>query len=240
MNFDRFFPKRNKKEAQPLPKILPFDIRYALQYKGGLLNGSEIEAFSRSNFIEEAFYLTSKGLVGNPDIHKAFLGKYIAYVLGKDTKKSDAQEIISNALNSRSDISVQGKKLAQISRQGFDFWQEKFQSLATELSNDERNIFLLAHTTLVGFDSFLKAFSEKNKTLNILIPEWVENEEFGYAIDFNNGQAHINWLRKTLGIKGDSVLVDDTRKTGATLGKFSKFLTENGSPNIEPKVLFVS
>jgi len=228
-----------RREVETPLEILPSDVRYALQYKGGVLNKTELDALIQNNFTNEALYLVFKSLVDAPNEHKKLLEEYIAGAINKDAAvdKNFVRELVAPALSNKENITVQGKKLTQISRQGFDLWQEKFSSLAEKLSSDERDVYLIAHSTFIGMDAFLKFFSKKNKNLNILIPEWIGNENIGYVVNFVDELANVTWLRLPFENKKDLILVEDTKNTGKTLQKIQDFLMENGCQELETIVL---
>ncbi|OGI66320.1 hypothetical protein A3A95_01685 [Candidatus Nomurabacteria bacterium RIFCSPLOWO2_01_FULL_39_18] len=238
MNIFEKFTNRKSKTVEQDQKILPSDIRYALQYKKSLLNRIDIETLVRNNFENEALYLTFKSLTENPEQHRTLLEKCISCVLesGNDTKtqKNTLQKLILEALGNRNDIQVKGGKLAQLSRQGFDLWQDKFKLVASQLSDDDRNVFLVTNPMLIGLSSFVQAFSEKNKTLNIVVPAWLEKENMGYVVTFAGGKMNVEWLRKPFD-KRDLVIIDDTRNTGDTLERIRDYFVKNGSQ--EPEML---
>jgi hypothetical protein len=230
MNFPNPFSPKTPKESAPLGKILPFDVRYALQHKEGALNRQDLEALVNNGFENEALYLIAKSLVGNPDQQRAFIGKYINLVLqnspDKEGQESLRQTLIQE-LQGAENSSAQGDKLAQLSRQGFDVWKEKFQSLSRELSSDTRDVYLIAHAMLMGLQFFAKDFSERNKKLNIVVPEWLGQENIGYSISFEGGVAKVDWLRVPAS-EAKMVLVDETQNTGETMKKIQDYFAGNG------------
>ncbi len=239
MKFDRLFSRKPKVEEKP-QKLLPEDVRYALKYKEGLLNKEDIKTLVRSNFVNEAIYLTFKSLINDAEKHRQLLEKYISYIFNDNTlinKRALIEEILYKALDSEQNVSVKGSKLAQLSRQGFDLWQEKYEALAQKLSTDERNVYLLAHSTFIGLEAFLKKFSETNKTLNILVCEWTQVKNMGYVIDLHDKKAQVSNLQKPFKNNTGCVLIDDTKNTGNTLEKAEQFLEQNGCQNLEIMVL---
>ena len=81
---ENFFSKKifnTNRSNEKLPeKILPSDVRYALQYKEGLLNKSDLEILAMSNFENEAAYLALKNLRNEPEKHKILFEKYIGFI----------------------------------------------------------------------------------------------------------------------------------------------------------------
>ncbi len=234
LNFERK-NKGGEGQSQKDAKILPSDVRYALQYKEALLNKDEIETLNDNYFENEALYLTLKGLQDNPEEQKILLERYVGYVL-KKTKtgaenKPELREIIRESLESLGQGSVQGGKLAQLSRQGFEFWQEKFEQKAIELSKDKRNVFLVANAMLLGLGSFVKNFSETSKPLGIIIPKWLNEGAHivGYTINFKDGEAEVDFLKKnSYKDQAVTVLVDDATNSGKVFAKIKEYWTRNG------------
>jgi len=93
---------------------------------------------------------------------------------------------------------------------------------------------LVTNPMLIGLSSFVQAFSEKNKTLNIVVPAWLEKENMGYVVTFAGGKMNVEWLRKPFD-KRDLVIIDDTRNTGDTLERIRDYFVKNGSQ--EPEML---
>lgn len=216
--------------------ILPFDVRYALQYKGGILNQTEIKILAENNFENEACFLFLKSLRDDPLKHKEFLQKYCDIIIEQteENTKSFLRELIIKTLaEKQNDVKIEAGKLAQLSRQDFDWWRIKFKSLAYKLSESEKNIFLIAHTTLMGLPYFLKAFQTRNKNLYIIVPQW-ENNKIGYSINFTEkNKVILHWFFLPSEKNIACVLVDDTQNTGETLKKVSGILKRANFLNIE-------
>lgn len=235
-----FFERKDTKQETP-EKILPFDIRYALEHRGCILSKQDIETLARNNFENEALYLTFKSFRGNPQKHKELLQKYIDSFLENNKlqgeNKDFLKEFILETLKDIDKVAVEGTKLSQLSHQGFELWQEKHNELALELSKNSSDVFIMAHSMFIGLNSFLKYFYEERKKLNILIPEWMETETPGYVINFDDEQkSTVDWLKKPFG-EIDSIIVDDTKNTGNILKRSKTFLVENGSSDPEVRVI---
>lgn len=239
MDFRRIFEQKKKEktqqESKKETKILPGDVRYALQYGDALMGKKEIEVLAMSNFENEAVYLVFKGLETNPDAQKEFLEKYVSFVLNKSEDRRNNRDalnkLITEIVKKSDKLSVKGGKLAQISRQGFDLWQEKFKSLAQELSKDKRNVFFIANSMMLGLEKFIEEFSKNNKKLNILIPTKMtgENNNIGYSINFNDKEAEVEYFENMGPQKENSLFVDDTLHTGQVLNKLKEFWVKDGS-----------
>lgn len=233
----KFFERKLRPVEKSPQKFLPSDVRYALKYRNGNLNKEEILSLFE-NFKNETIYLALKGLRHNPEVQKSLIENYISHILSGGNE-NELKLLIEKSLANMEEEFVPGDKLGQISRQGFDLWKEKFNKLATELSMDERRVFLVAHATLMGLDKFVIHFNEKNKTLNILIPSWIEEElkQVGYSIKFENNKFTVNLLDREFEKDSRSVLVDETERTGKMFEKIKRYWTEDGSPEPETMVI---
>lgn len=234
MKFFENLKKSNKNEK--VEKILPSDVRYALQYKEGMLNKEEIETLIMSNFESEGFYLIAKGIQENPEIQKSLVENYAKLILnGEPNSNLLLKEFLSKEISNIKDTEVNGVKLAQVSRQGFELWQKKYEEIARELSDNKKDVFILAHSTFIGLSHFIKEFSQKNKTINILVPLWFEKDQqyIGYSINFDQKEVNTTWLNKSFK-KESSIIFDDTIKTGGTISKINGYLSESlgNSPEI--------
>lgn len=239
------FFRRSKKNEQAPIKILPEDVRYALQYGKGLLNKDEIEILNRNHFENEAFYLTVKGLQGSPKKQKELLEKYTIYEFSKKEEhkenKTRLQNLINEYIKELGDSLVKGGKLAQLSRQGFDFWQERFENKAKELSKDKRNVFLVANAMMLGLGHFIREFKKENKSFNIIMPEWMRQDAgtIGYSIDFEKEKVIVNFLKKNYDKKDAlTVLVDDATNSGNVFRKIKEYWEKSGLK--EPDTIAIS
>jgi hypothetical protein len=140
---------------------------------------------------------------------------------------------------------VLGTKLAQLSRAGSDHWQNAFRRLAERCFVDHAGALpcLIAHTSLLGYHHFVQVYSQKpNARILILIPEHLldtDNPHMGYRITlganpsvmrqpkelciFANWQClgeQCNFGRKYC---SNTIFIDDTINSGATIGKIESF-----------------
>lgn len=240
-----FFEKRKNKEKPQYIKILPSDVRYALQYKEALLNKDEIEQLNENHFETEAFYMTIKGLQENPEVQKELLEKYIKNeITNKDSEKESKnalQNLLKEYIKELGESSVKGGKLAQLSRQGFEFWQERFENKAKELSKDKRNVFLVANAMMLGLSHFVKEFKKENKPLNIIIPDWLKQgaHTIGYSVNLEDKENLVDFLKRS-DDKNEAlaVLVDDATNSGSVFNKIKKYWEDNGLK--EPETVAIS
>lgn len=238
--------KKRSEEEKSRSRILPPTIRYALQYGEALVGKNEIKNLNDTDYFEnEVLYLTIKGLEEKPEEQKILLERYLDYILNKTNIKEKDREVSRNIINESlkdlDSVSVKASKLAQLSRQGFDLWQEKFQKKAEELSEDKRNVFLVANSMFLGLGSFVDQFSKKNKALNIITPKWIDEGThiIGYTISFENGKASVDFLLRSYdGDQAGTVFVDDTMKSGKLFAKIKDYWARNRME--EPDIITIS
>lgn len=234
-SLEKIFPKKITKEETSA--ILPFNVRYALQYKKSIFGKEEIESLAKNGFEKEAMYLMLKELRKYPIQQKELLEKYINQIINNidnnQNNKEELVELVTKSMIGINDIAVEAGKLAQISRQGEKIWEERFEESAVLLSKDNRNVFLIAHAILLGLEEFIKSFYKEKKQLGILVPSWIEseNEISGYIVTFKERKVNIDWLKEGNFYKNNAVLVDDTKNTGRIFDKMKKFWSKDGSNN---------
>lgn len=226
---------------QPSPemkteKILPSDIRYALKYAQGHIKPIDIETLNHSHFISEATYVLTKGLSGNLERHASYLKELVTLYKEKtENVKNQVIELNDQYINSLpKDQEIDALKLAQISRQGFDLWQEKYKETAERLAQERKSIFLLANSTIIGLEHFVKAFARINKELNIIFPEYIEKklETIGYSYSFEENQVSTSNINRDFDRPEDAVILDDTRNTGETFKEIASFWNEKDEHKI--------
>lgn len=131
-------------------------------------------------------------------------------------------------------IEVYGMKLAQLSRQGFDHWKSLYVAAAQAYASDNRELFILGHSTLVGLPEFVSEFKEKGKTFHVLIPTFIGddlNPNCGYTIS----ETGVRFLSKNFSRPEHAVVLDDTRRTGKTFADVDAFWRResNSSPEFD-------
>jgi hypothetical protein len=222
-------------------KILPSDVRYALKYAQGLIRPADIETLNHSHFVPEATYMLTKGLANNPEQHSKYLKQLVT--LYKEKAESFKNQVV--VLNDEyikslpKDQEIDALKLAQISRQGFDLWQEKYKETAEQLAQESKSIFLLANSTIVGLEHFVKAFAEAQKELNIIFPEFIEKklETIGYSYSFEENQITTSDINRDFHRPENAVILDDTKNTGETFRDIALFWSKEGDHNISFKTI---
>lgn len=207
----RFLRKNSERSTSPTQRILPSSVRYALKYRGGELFGKEIESLADNGFVAEALYLASKALAVAPHDHRDF----VKSVVEANTDPQNLKKIVAEYAHKIPEGNVvQGKKLAQFSRQGFDTWHERFAETARECVEGEDIPVLIAHSMMAGLPEFSREFAGADKKFIVIIPEWIENDfsSVGYEVNPKYGQVEDFVLDSTKPV--NVKFIDDAYNTG--------------------------
>src|SRR5690606_2345069 len=150
----KIFGSNQYENKNPIGRILPEDVRYALRYKEGKLNREDIKVMLHTHFEHEASYLALKFFSHDKEEHQLFFTAFVQIIAQRLDPKEEKEQIkllVDKELaKSEKGSEVNGVKLAQISRQGFENWQKKFEVTAKEFATDKREVFLLAHSMVMG------------------------------------------------------------------------------------------
>lgn len=246
-----------KTSSAPTTVYLPETVSYASRYRDAQFGKNEVEAMLQPQFKGTGVYLALKFLDKFPVQQKEVLEDLLkALAKGDDYTKIDL--MILDHLQKLSGpnaqgSSIDGKKVAQIYRQGFDLFEKKFEDLARELGGGDDIPVLLAYAATLGLKPFLESLTP-GKSLVILNPKKADHiDGFGYFITKTHDSFELKILRNdedfaaaTTGKK--VVLVDDTKRSGETLQKVQdlfvkhplwpkvsgeRFLASPGNPNSE-------
>ena len=221
--------------------VLPWDVRYALTNRKAQLNPQEIQALARNGFLNEAVYLVIKACVFDPGLQFEVLSVFVETVGHVPYANDHRQQtlyamqefVLSSARRLPADRTVAAGKLAQLSRQGFEYWDELYRGCVLRCMCDTRQTYLIGHATFVGLAGFVQAFVRLGKELRILIPEFATDDTVatcGYAVG-----DHVTTLPKDFPRTCESVIIDDMQHTGACERRIRKFWGENcySSPAFE-------
>lgn len=216
--------------AAPSERLLPSDVRYALKYREANLNPSEVLDLARNGFEREGLYLALKGLKDDPDAQLEALGRIAARA--SDTDRPVSLEDIGSEIERIApalpkDVAVAGMKLAQLSRQGFEFWHERYRDSAERYAADPDATFIVGHSMFVGLADFVAAHAKAGKRLHVLMPDFIEepgSTHAGYRIE--GGTA--SFLEKDFERGAHAIVIDDVLNTGKTTAFLKDFWTEGG------------
>ncbi len=213
--------------------ILPYDVRYALRYREGQLRVEEIRALAENGFENEAVYMLLKLYAPHLFLQHELLKELVAriahvpgneHVTDAQTKLVLKQFVLEHARGAH--WSVDGTKLAQISRQGFALWDERYHDIARCCAVDSRDTYIIAHATFIGLAAFLQAHRRTGKELRIIIPKHAMNKLLGYcgyAVNDTVELLHSDFPRLR-----EAFILDDTMRTGTCQRVVSTFWAAGG------------
>lgn len=225
--------------------LYPESVRYALAYRGAKMGNEEIIALI-PGFTYEALYLMIKALAETHEAEAQFLNDLTRLILKPDYSTETLQAFLKEeAAKLPADTLVNGAKLAQLSRSGSNRWQEAFKTLAEGVLDENENALpcLVAYTTLLGYEQFVRTFNEHNKTkISIVVPEWMTDPDepmMGYEVTLGDEPSvklqpkdkcligTWNCMKQECKLRdkfcGNAVFVDDTINTGTTSRKLTSF-----------------
>lgn len=228
--------------------LYPEEVRYALRYKGAQIGKPEILSLV-DRFTYEAHYLVAKAFSNHSDPECQFADHLtgLTQLFQKpDYKLDDLKAYLRQRIPTLpSDTQVLGTKLAQLSRAGSGRWQSAFRQLAESCLEEyaEAQPCLIAHTSLLGYHHFVQVYSQKpDARLLILIPELLMDTNdpgMGYRVILGPNPSvkrqpkefciFANWsclgeqCRLNQKYCTNTVFVDDTINTGATVDKIKSF-----------------
>lgn len=225
MVFERFSSKGNINNAEA-ERLLPYDVRYALRYREAKLGAAEILDLANNNFAREAMYILLKGMVLETENQREVLQSAVDVILGNDDIEKGLRELVQQRVALlRPDVVVDGKKLAQLSRQGFRTWHELYEDMARESAENATETFLVGHATLVGLDSFVRSHFLQSKKLHILIPYLFEKSESAIC-GFSIENGIVSGLDKNFERIEGAIVIDDVKRTGDSLDEVIRFWTK--------------
>lgn len=217
-------------------RILPWDVRYALQHRDARLVGDDIETLASNGFGRLAFYMAMKAMADHPEeqIKMAQVLENKGFDL--DEVGADDVSIASEHLR-RHKKTVNGMKLGQIFRHGPSQWQRRYDNAAERNAEAIGNssIVLVAHSTLVGIDSFASRLEDGASLLVVRHDSVVsECDDGGFKLTQTNGMLGVSSLDSPFERPSSAVLLDDTENSGKTIRDMIDFWTADGSE--APKV----
>lgn len=229
--------------------LMPSDIRYAFEYRGGQLGIDHVQSLVQNNFPDLANYLLLKAMNNDPETQHVFLEQYVR---AATSPSEDREVLIKNlqlqacqAQRDKGEIVINGKKLAKVMVQGVNLWESRFQQIAQEVKdrNDESIPVYIAYAGLLGLRQGLETFRDTQREMMVLVPDWAREgkEEVGYRIRMNNNEgAIVQDLPVNFTRPENFVFIDDTRSTDAHMKEVWRFWDENsGTPLPESRIKVV-
>lgn len=234
-----------KSVALPPAVYLPETVTYAARYRDAQFGKNEVESMLQPQYQGTGLYLAMKFLDHFPDEQR----KILEMVLQNTAQGGDYPQLYSRVLEQFLELrepafrehSMDGKKVAQIYRQGFQLFEDRFRDLAAELYEGEHIPTLLCYAGVLGLKPFLEQLPV-GKKLFLLNPKAVSTPSvpgtrFGYVIertdkDFLLNEFHSDEDFEAAAAGQKIVLIDDTKNTGATLEKVRQLFA--GHPKWPP------
>lgn len=218
------------------PQVLPESVRMALGYDQAQLSTSHIESLMQARLQRLAFYLLMKSAENNNPIQKGLLHRMgeLDYDFSGLTL-NDASPALEH-LDSQPEPTVQGGKLAQVSRHGFQEWADLFDRTLTDKleGKPEANLFMLANAPYIGFDVLAAHSLKKGLPLGILRPEQFMSQPdtdtvIGYQLAPEPAGLSIAELAPDFERPESAVVFDDVIKSGGIRATTRGFWTQDGS-----------
>jgi hypothetical protein len=238
------FRFRNTDETPQTPteKVLPSDVRYAMQYKEAKLGRSEILDLANNGFSQEGLYLLLKAAVATPTLQREFIEALVAEVstatLDTDSEQALRVFVAEQVSKLPEEAVVDAMKLAQYSRQGFELWHKKFADAARESASRFNPTYIVGHSMFTGLAAFMSEHTQAQKPLHILLPSWIEDtteQSCGYVIV----DGEVLLLYKDFTREADAIIIDDVKNTGETEQTLTAFWSEQAAGEV-PAFQYIS
>lgn len=224
--------------------IYPESVRYALSHNEAYLGPAEFHALVH-NFPYEVVYLMVKAVAYTPQKQRQYI-EDLTRIYMQDDYMEDLKAFLHKEIDLLpSGSRVQGTKLAQLSRYGAAYWQDKFRILIENAIKEDSLAVprIVAHTPFIAYHHFIDLYKNKgNGQLSVIVPEWMidkDNNLMGYSIDLHDG-VHVLIQEKSRCLHGNwdcmghacnlderlcqrSYFIDDTINTGTTSKKVTNF-----------------
>jgi hypothetical protein len=208
-------------------ELFPWNVRYALTHKDAMFSREEIITLTHSGFADLAAYLIMKELNTNIAEQKDFLERYTKDVVQVPQDPQAIKHAVAVALNHTLSFNTKGEKLAQISRQGFDLWNEKFKITAGDITTEGRTPILVDYGAFIGLRHFIDA--DNSRPVMLVMSSWIQNPASplcGYTIEPNQDHP-VKFLFKDFKRPDSFAVVDHTRRSDEQINTILQFL---GSP----------
>jgi len=239
-------PKSQNERAAP-ERNLPSDVRYALQYRQARIGTAELRDLINNRFEREALYLTLKAHAENPEVQRSLIEELAKLVQPTESGDTPTEQEMRNGIAAivehgieelPAEPEIKGAKLAQLSRQGFDFWQQRHAKAAEKYAVDPDDTFLVGHSMFVGLSEYMSAHAKQGKPLHLLIPAIFTDDSkdiCGYRIEGGS----VEDLPKDFERDTHAVVIDDVSNTGDTRRSIEAFWSAGGAHEL-PRFEYLS
>ncbi len=227
---------------------MPPTVQYALQYKEGKVGRPEVESLINNNFTDLSTYILLKGLNSEPEKQQAFLEEFVDLTCAEKPDKEKLKDLQRSTLQQgfNSETQVKGAKIAQITRQGVNLWEQKFREIADELKTETIDAVpvYMAYAGTLGLRQGIETFKNTDRKVMIMIPDWIKEESMdksGYEIDLRAEKGNrVKFVGKDFTRPEKFVFIDDTRRNGVHTQMMWDFWTNNsGIPPTDDHVRVV-
>lgn len=199
-------------DTLPPDAILPYNTRYALQYREAMIRSSDIEGLIHTGFTNEAILMIGKAIGTNHEAERLFVDSAVNAVRN-GTEKETLLEVTSLLAPG---TEVDGRKLAQISRQGPRLWARMFAQFAEQTQAEGRELYLVGFSSMYGIGPVTEVFDGSDSRLNLLYPSWFydDTDDCGITVQYGSDGIQVTFLPKDFPRPASNLVVDDTRNKG--------------------------
>jgi hypothetical protein len=238
----RFWSNQENPAAEETSRMLPFDVRYAMQYREAKLGPSEILDLANNRLEHEGLYVLLKAASTSLDKQAALLNALVQTVINTEENNS-IDEVLQTFIKQHiselpTDAAADSMKLAQYSRQGFELWRSKFLEAARLAAGRKNPTYLVGHSMFMGLTEFITEHAKVKKPLHVLMPHLIEDSDnsfCGYVIIDNDTLL----LGKDFIRENGAIIIDDVRNTGETEETVRMFWNQQAT-DTDPEFEYVS
>lgn len=216
---------------------LPFDVRFALRYRGTDMTSTDIADLAR-NFSRLSFYLLIKGLDTKPECQLTTMQE--AAEFGFDSSRFPVGFIADKA--KVLDAKTKGTKIAAFYRRGMSNVINAFSASAHELDQTikQDRCAVVAYSMIVGLPEFAQHMRDDGGRLLVINAnkERAEDKNDGLQIVRDGDRFSVSRLGVDFIRPDGAVIVDDMAGTGSTFESITDLWTADGSPTPEFRTVF--
>ena len=230
--------RRNQRRKAP-EAILPDTVRYALGNNKGILGRDHLRHLAETGFGRAASYLVLKAASFDVPLQHGLMQGLVDEIAMANDPDEGARNFSRTAVEFLSPTAtVAAEKLAQLSRQGFGWWDGMYDSAAVRHAEAGDTPFLMAYATLEGLPPFIHEYSKRGQPVYTLIHHLIADpasDICGYKISAGD----VSVLPKDFPRESQSVLIDDTIHTGGTMNRMRAFWHQQADAPLPQTEVFV-
>lgn len=223
--------EQSQQYGEHFPRLLPFDVRYALEHRGAQLGVEEIEVLHNSGLARFAFGQTLKSLDGDFDGQSGLLQDALSLSSSLDDVPFSTLQPYLDEMHGRT---ASAEKLRQISTFGFQNWVDMFRDHLHDFKDKE--IYVVSYAPLSVLDAIIESTMDGSRTVHLLMPNAIEqgSEQVGVTVVAESG-VQISALRRDFVSSPEAVIVEDVVHSGRTLATVENLWYETG--DLPPEVI---